>query len=76
MADLRPRQPAEELLDEPDLLSQAQEFLSSPTIRPQSVASKREFLLKKGLSPEQTKKLLEEADVCQLLLVWLLRLIR
>jgi len=65
VTDSRPRQPAEELLDEPDLLNQAREFLSSPAIRPQSVSRKREFLLKKGLSPEQTEKLLEEADVCQ-----------
>lgn len=62
VTDSLPRQPAEEL---PDLLTQAREFLSSPAIRPQSVSTKREFLLKKGLSPEQTEKLLEEADVCQ-----------
>ena len=65
VTDSRPGQPAEELLEEPDLLTQAREFLSSPAIRPQSVSRKREFLLKKGLSLEQTEKLLEEADVRQ-----------
>lgn len=66
MTDSQPRQPAEKPLDKPDLLSQAREFLSSPAIRQQNVPSKREFLLKKGLSPEQTEELLAEADVRQL----------
>lgn len=62
--DERPRQPAEELLDEPGLLEHAREFLVSPAIRHQDVNSKREFLLKKGVSPEDAERLLEETDVC------------
>ena len=48
-----------------DLLTQAREFLSSPAI----VSRKRKFVHKKALSPEQTEKLLEEADVRQSRLV-------
>lgn len=61
------RQPAEELLDEqpePNLLDQAREFLASPAIRHQDANSKREFLLKKGVSSDDAERLLEETDVC------------
>lgn len=58
-----PTQPAEEALNEPGLLTQAREFLVSPAIRQQDAGSKREFLLKKGVSPEDAEKLLEETDV-------------
>lgn len=66
--DGSPKQPAEEALNEPDsnsdeLLSQARQFLSSPAIRNQDVSSKREFLLKKGLTSEDAERLLEETNV-------------
>lgn len=59
----RPTQPAEEILDEADLLGQARDFLLSPAIRHQDMSSKREFLLKKGVSSADTERILEETDV-------------
>lgn len=59
----RPTQPAEEILDEADLLGQARDFLLSPAIRHQDMSSKREFLLKKGVSSADAERLLEETDV-------------
>lgn len=58
-----PRQPAEEALDEPDLLTQAREFLASPAILHQDLAAKRQFLLGKGLTPEDADRLLDETSV-------------
>ncbi|KAF8320876.1 hypothetical protein DL93DRAFT_2073645 [Clavulina sp. PMI_390] len=68
-SDEKPRQPAEELLDsEPansdELLKQARDFLTSPSVRHQDVAMKRDFLAKKGVSNDDIERLLVETDVC------------
>ena len=64
-SDGKSLQPAEELaVDSSSLLQQAREFLVSPAVRHQDINSKREFLLRKGVSPADAERLLEETDLC------------